>query len=74
MNRKDKVNLMMAWFEKLNSDQKNKVAKQLFEHAVISDHIKIRDLSSARMLAEETSKPVEYWQIPYFSECGENLL
>ena len=24
MNREDKVDLMMAWFEELNSDQKNK--------------------------------------------------
>ena len=65
---------MVEWFKGLNEDQKVKVAQHLFENALTSEWVDIRDEESAKWLAEESGESVESYLAPYFSTCGDSLL
>ena len=73
MTESQKADKMMSWFETLNNQQKNQVARHLFEHAVSSEWINIFDDEDIKELVEE-GQSLEEVSMPYFTTCGQSLL
>jgi hypothetical protein len=63
----------VEWFCNATPDQQKQAVAELFEHAILSEWIDIRDDESQQWLADETGEPIENFGIPFFTTCGDPI-
>lgn len=69
----EKLKLAMDWFRREGPDQQLKAVEQLMEHALVSEWINVWPEEDREWMAEEDGAPLENYEAPYFTTCGENL-